>query len=101
MYVSSAYTEGVVTTTKDDRLALRLTQRQKQEIEQAAAITGRSVSEFSVTALVNEAADVIAHERELSVSQQGWEAFNAAIEQPAQSVAGLARLLTRTSVFVD
>lgn len=91
----------MVAGVKDDRLALRMTQQQKQEIEQAAAITGRSVSDFSVTALVREAAEVIARERDLSMSQAAWEAFNAAIEQPAQPVEGLARLLRRRSVFTE
>ena len=87
--------------TKSDRLDLRLTQQQKQEIERAAAISGRSVTDFSVSTLVKEAADVIAHERDLYMTEQAWEAFNEAIEQPARTVEGFARLLKRPSVFVD
>ena len=101
MYAEPSYISAVTAATKDDRLALRLTQQQKQEIERAAAITGRSVTDFSVSALVREAADVIAHERDLVMSHEGWEAFNAAITQPAYSIEGFARLLTRPSVFVD
>lgn len=91
----------MASSMKSDRLDLRLTQQQKQEIERAAAISGRSVTDFSVSTLVKEAADVIAHERELSVTEQAWEAFNEAIQQPARTVDGFARLLTRPSVFVD
>ncbi|MFI5061890.1 MAG: DUF1778 domain-containing protein, partial [Actinomycetales bacterium] len=41
--------------TKNDRLDLRLTAEQKHEIEQAAALSGRSVTDFSVAVLVREA----------------------------------------------
>lgn len=87
--------------TKSDRLDLRLTEQQKRQVERAAAIAGRSVTDFSVSTLVREAADVIAHERDLSLSEQAWEAFNEAIGRPATSVDGFADLLKRRSVFVD
>jgi uncharacterized protein (DUF1778 family) len=86
---------------KDDRLELRLTKSQKQQIEQAASIAGRSVTEFSVPLLVNEAHEVIRQERELRMSKEAWNEFNAILDRPAQSVSGLADLLKRPSVFVD
>jgi len=42
----------MVTPTKNERLELRLTSDQKQNIEQAAAISGRSVTDFSVPLLI-------------------------------------------------
>lgn len=87
--------------TKNDRLDLRLTKQQKDEIERAAAISGRTVTDFSVSVLVREAAEVIRHERDLQMSQEAWEAFNEAVERPAQTVEGLANLLKRVSVFED
>lgn len=92
---------GSMVATKNDRLDLRLTAEQKHEIEQAAALSGRSVTDFSVAVLVREADAVIQQDRELRVSQRGWEAFNESINRPADTVDGLARLLTRPSVFVD
>ena len=85
--------------TKSDRLELRLTSEQKSEIEQAAALSGRSVSDFSVTALIKEASEVIRFERELQMSKRSWDAFNEILDKPAKSVAGLADLLARPSVF--
>eukprot|EP01031_Cornospumella_fuschlensis_P021777 gene21777-26696_t len=52
--------------TKSDRLALRLTKRHKQEIEQAAALCGRSVTDFSVPVLVSEATQIIHRDRALA-----------------------------------
>ena len=84
---------------KSDRLELRLTPEQKTEIERAAALSGRSVTEFSVPLLVKEAAEVIRVERDLRMSATSWEAFNAILDRPAQPVSGLADLLARPSVF--
>jgi uncharacterized protein (DUF1778 family) len=86
-------------TPKSDRLDLRLTPEHKQEIERAAALSGSSVTEFSVTVLVKEAAEVIRRERDLAMSLEAWTAFNDVLDRPARPVAGLASLLSRPSVF--
>ena len=88
-------------TTKSDRLELRLTREQKIEIEQAAALTGRSVTDFSVPLLVKEAGEVIRVERDLRMSKKSWDAFNEILDRPARPVSGLAELLKRPSVFED
>lgn len=87
--------------TKSDRLELRLTSAQKSEIEQAAALSGRTVTDFSVSILVREAEEVIRFERELHMSKKSWDAFNEILDRPAKPVSGLADLLTRPSVFTD
>ena len=89
------------TPTKSDRIELRLTSAQKSEIEQAAALSGRSVTDFSVPLLVREASEVIRVERDLRLSKESWDAFNQILNQPAKQVAGLADLLKRTAVFED
>jgi len=88
-------------TTKSDRLELRLTSQQKSEIERAAALSGRSVTDFSVPLLVREAAEVIRVERDLHMSKESWDAFNEILDRPARPVSGLAELLARPSVFTD
>lgn len=90
-----------MSATKSDRLELRLTRDQKSEIEQAAALSGRSVTDFSVSLLVREAEHVIRVERDLRMSKDSWEAFNAILDQPAKPVSGLADLLGRPTVFED
>jgi uncharacterized protein (DUF1778 family) len=89
------------TATKNDRLDLRLTQQQKKEIEKAAAISGRSITDFSVSVLMKEAAEVIRQDRDFAVSQKALDAFNEALERPARPLEGLAELVNRPSVFVD
>lgn len=90
-----------MSTTKTDRLELRLTERQKSEIEHAAAISGRTVTDFSVSVLVREAEDVILRERDLLMSEEAWAAFTEVLDQPAKTLDGLTELLSRPSVFVD
>ena len=87
--------------TKSDRIELRLTSDQKSEIEQAAALSGRTVTDFSVSVLVREAEEVIRFERELHLSKKSWDAFNEILDRPAKPVSGLADLLKRPSVFSD
>jgi uncharacterized protein (DUF1778 family) len=84
---------------KSDRIELRLTAAQKHEIEQAAALSGRSVTDFSIPLLVREAAEVIRIQRDLQMSKKSWDAFNAILDQPARPISGLADLLRRPSVF--
>jgi len=91
----------MVVPIKSERLELRLTPDQKNTIEQAAAISGRSVTDFSVPLLVEEAGEVVRQERELRLSKQAWDAFNRVLDEPAKPVAGLADLLRRPSVFSD
>ncbi len=87
--------------TKSDRLELRLTALQKAEIEQAAALSGRTVTDFSVPLLVKEAGSVIQSERELRMTKESWDAFNELLDRPAKPLSGLADLFRRPSVFAD
>jgi uncharacterized protein (DUF1778 family) len=86
---------------KSDRLELRLTSDQKKDIEQAAALSGRSVTDFSVSLLVQEAGEVIRQDRELTISKRAWDSFNEILDAPAKPLSGLADLLRRPSVFRD
>jgi uncharacterized protein (DUF1778 family) len=87
--------------TKSDRLELRLTPEQKAEIEQAAVLSGRTVTDFSVPVLVREANEIIRSDRERLLSQKTWDRFNAILDRPAKPVSGLADLLSRPTVFTD
>lgn len=101
MYGDLPYDCDMVAPRKSDRLDLRLTPEQKHEIEAAAAISGRSITDFSVSVLVEHAEDTIRREREIAMSDKSFAAFSAVLDRPARSVAGLADLLARPTVFVD
>jgi uncharacterized protein (DUF1778 family) len=91
----------MATALKNERIELRLTEDQKRTIEQAATISGRSVTDFSVPLLIEGASEVIRQDRELHMSTEAWESFNEILNRPASSISGLADLLRRPSVFTD
>ncbi|WP_341947234.1 DUF1778 domain-containing protein [Microbacterium sp. LWH11-1.2] len=86
---------------KDRRIELRVTSAQKAAIEEAAALQGRSVTDFSAETLVARADEVIQRDRQLRVDAIRFDAFLEVLDRPAQSLDGLRSLLTRGSVFVD
>ncbi|MFK3677352.1 DUF1778 domain-containing protein [Microbacterium sp. NPDC090218] len=89
------------TPLKNARLEFRVTTEQKEAIEEAAAIEGRTVTDFSASALVERAQEVIERDRRLRVDAIRFDAFIEVMDRPARSVEGLRELLNRESVFVD
>ncbi len=86
---------------KNARLEFRVTSEQKEAIEEAAAIEGRTVTDFSATALVERAQAVIDQERRMRVDAVRFDAFLEVMDRPARSIDGLRELMNRESVFVD
>ena len=100
-YGNIPYTTSMPPILKSERLELRLTTSQKKAIEEAASISGRTVTDFSVPVLVEEANEVIREHRDLHMSDEAWAQFNEILDRPAQSLSSLAELLKRPSVFTD
>lgn len=67
---------------KTARLDLRLTQPQKELIEQAAEISGSTLAGFAISHLVDAASDVVARSRSMVLDTQDWDMFVAALEAP-------------------
>ena len=84
---------------KSGRLAVRVTARQKDTIERAAALLGRNVTDFSVQALTERAEEVLTDRRLFSVPEEAWGAFVAQLDAPVQSVPEVVALLRRPTVF--
>ncbi len=104
MYGDLPYTDPMTASAsplKSARLEFRVTADQKAAIEEAAAIEGRTVTDFSASALVERAQEVIERERRSQVDAVRFEAFIEVMERPARSIDGLRELLRRETVFVD
>ncbi|WP_194762530.1 DUF1778 domain-containing protein [Microbacterium sp. UFMG61] len=86
---------------KAARVEFRVTAEQKQTIETAAALEGRTLTDFSAEALIERANEVIQRERQVRVDAERFDAFARIMDQPAQSIDGLRDLMTRRPVFVD
>ncbi|MEW6689845.1 MAG: DUF1778 domain-containing protein [Pseudomonadota bacterium] len=86
-------------SSKSERLAIRIAASDKARLEQAAAAQRRSVSEF-VLASSREAAEHVLEQRTRFVlSPAKQRAFLAALDAPARSIGALKRLFSRRSVL--
>jgi uncharacterized protein (DUF1778 family) len=79
----------------DARLNFRLPAELKQTIEEAAARTGQSVSDFAVSTLVRTARDVIEQESITRLSNRDRDVFVSLLDDkevhPNQALAAAAR----------
>ena len=84
---------------RDERLAVRLTAWQKRIIERAALVSGGSVTDFTVRAMVDKAQEVLADQPVFEVDQTAWDEFNRILAQPAAPAPGMQDLLGAPTVF--
>lgn len=84
---------------KDARLAVRLSERQLDQIRQAADTSGQTVSDFTVRTLTSEAAHVLADRRIFALDDAAWTHLNELIERPIQHKPRLEKLMSGASPF--
>jgi uncharacterized protein (DUF1778 family) len=81
--------------TNDARLNFRLPAELKQTIEDAAARTGQTVSDFAISTLVQTARNVIAQENITRLSMRDRDVFLALLDvtdaRPNRALAAAAR----------
>jgi len=93
--------EGAVARhARDSRLNIRTSAKQDNLIRQAAQALDKSVSEFVLDSATATAEHVLADRRYFAVSDEAWQAFEAAIERPAVFKPRLHSLLNEESLFV-
>ena len=68
--------------TKPKRLEARVTESEKALVEQAAAIAGRSITDFVVSSALEKAEETIRSHQVLTLSAHDSEAFALAILNP-------------------
>ncbi|WP_086871465.1 DUF1778 domain-containing protein [Kosakonia pseudosacchari] len=67
---------------KKQRIDLRLTDEDKKMIEEAAAMTNQTITQFLVSSASERAAEVIEQHRRLVLSEASWNRVMDAIENP-------------------
>lgn len=80
---------------KKQRIDLRLNDEDKSMIEEAAAMTNQSLSQFMVSTASQRAAEVINQHRRLVLSEQSWNLVLDAISNPPASNSRLKRAAKR------
>ncbi|ECL8859717.1 DUF1778 domain-containing protein [Salmonella enterica] len=67
---------------KKQRIDLRLNEDDKHMIEEAAALTNQSISQFMVSTASERAAEVIDQHRRLLLNEESWNLVMEAITNP-------------------
>ncbi|MDS1916295.1 DUF1778 domain-containing protein [Enterobacter asburiae] len=67
---------------KKQRIDLRLNEDDKSMIEEAAAMTNQSISQFMVSTASERAAVIINQHRRLTLNEESWNAVMEAISNP-------------------
>lgn len=86
-------------TTKPARLAMRLTDEQDALIRHAAAVEGKTITDFAVASALVHAQDVLADRRMFPLDAAAWTEFLAILDRPVQHKPRLSKLLSAPAVF--
>ena len=84
---------------KSQRLGLRTSEAQRALLVAASQAEGTTVSDFVLRHATRAAQNVLADRRVFMVSGEVWDRFAAALDRPAEDVAGLAELMNAPTVL--
>lgn len=84
---------------KSERLELRLTPEQKANIEAAARVSGKTITEFGLPVLLTEAETVLENEAQRVVSAAALRDFAEILERPSRPIEAVTALFRSGSVF--
>ncbi|VYU05615.1 DUF1778 domain-containing protein [Metakosakonia massiliensis] len=82
---------------KKQRIDLRLTDDDKSMIEEAAAITNQSVTQFMLNSASERAAEVIEQHRRVVLNEESWAKVMNALSNPPAPNEKLKRAAKRLS----
>ena len=80
---------------KNQRIDLRLSMEDKSMIEEAAAMTNQTVTQFMLNSASERAAEIIEQHRRIVLNDASWEQVMNAISNPSMPVAKLKRAARR------
>lgn len=88
-------------STRSEKLDLRLTPSAKQKIVCAAAAEQRTVSDYVLEAALSKADETLADRQHFGLNAEQWSAFLAALDAPPRAHGRMERLLNETSIFEE
>jgi uncharacterized protein (DUF1778 family) len=83
------------TESRSERVDLRMTRTAKQVLQQAAAVSNKTLTEFLLDSGLHAAHDTLADRRLFVLDERQWNEFNAALEAPPADNPRLRELLAR------
>jgi uncharacterized protein (DUF1778 family) len=78
---------------KSERVDIRVTPNVKRTLQQAAAVSNKTVSEFMLDSSLSAAFDTLADRRVFQLDEAQWTAFMEALDTPLEDNPRLRRLL--------
>ena len=87
------------TQFKSERIDIRTTRTVKRTLQEAAAMSHKTVSEFLLDSALVQAAEVLTDRRLFPLDDEQWEAFLAALDAPSEPMPRLERLLREPGVL--
>ncbi|HJU20739.1 MAG TPA: DUF1778 domain-containing protein [Stellaceae bacterium] len=78
---------------KSERIDIRITPAAKRTLQQAAAVSNKTVSEFMLDSSLSAAFDTLADRRVFQLDEAQWTAFIKALDAPPEDNPRLRRLL--------
>lgn len=88
-------------TTRSEKLDLRLTPAAKRTLQRAAAAAQRSVSEFVLESALERADEALIDRRRFGLDEAQWQEFLSALDAPTRQHPRLERLLQEPGLFDD
>lgn len=82
-----------------ERIDIRTTTTAKRTLQDAAALSSKTVSEFLLDSALTKAAEVLADQRLFLLNDEQWESFMAALDAPTRPMPNLEKLLREPSVL--
>jgi uncharacterized protein (DUF1778 family) len=86
--------------TQSERLTLRMTPEAKRTLQEAAAVSNKSLSEFVLDSAVGAAEEFLPDRRVFLLDQEDWDAFIAALDAPPKDNPRLRKLFARKPAWV-
>lgn len=77
-----------VARMKSESLSCRVSPEHKQLIEQAARMSGFTMSDFIIHALVSAASEMVREESVIRLSKSEWDRFTASFDRPVREPSG-------------
>jgi uncharacterized protein (DUF1778 family) len=84
---------------RSSRLHFRVPEEQKALLEEAAALSGRSLTDFVLSSARSAANDILADRTRFTLPPDQWDAFAAALERPPRDLPKIAALLSEPSIL--
>jgi uncharacterized protein (DUF1778 family) len=86
-------------TNRTEKLDLRLTPEAKQTLRKAAETSHEALGEFVLRSALARADEILADQRVITLNDEQWKAFVAALDAPPKPRPRLKRLLNEPTIL--